>query len=207
MDVERIKEWWEQHKTLAILAAGILVLGAVIVWQQLQARPQQLAVTDSKPAESTEAESELVVDVEGAVAVPGVRRLPAGSLVEDALTAAGGLTENADAIKAAKDLNRADKLKNGQKVFVPLLGELTAANGPGGTAKSGGGGEASGGVINLNSASQAELEELPGVGPSTAKKIIEHREANGPFAAIEGLMDVSGIGEATFEKLKEKITV
>ncbi len=210
--MEQARQWWEQHRTIAVAAAVVVALLGALAWQQLQAKPQPLAVTDAKPAEATGAE--IVVDVEGAVAVPGVRRLPADSLIEDALTAAGGLTEQADQAKVAKDLNRADKLKNGQKVYIPPLGESTVAKGSAGSSSGSGtggssevAGSASGGTINLNSASQAELEDLPGVGPATAKKIIDHRESKGPFTAIEGLMDVSGIGEATFEKLKDRIAV
>ena len=143
----------------------------------------------------------LVVDVSGAVASPAVVELEQGSRVQDAIAAAGGLTEDAD-ISA---LNRASVCTDGQKIYVPHQGEAPQAAEGGPTQ--GAGSPAASSLVNINSADEIALDALPGVGPSTARAIIEDREANGPFASIEDLMRVSGIGEKKFEKLKSAICV
>lgn len=142
----------------------------------------------------------LVVDVAGAVASPGVVEVAEGDRVHDAIERAGGLAEDAD----VSSLNRAAILTDGQKVYVPRQGETTVpgASGPG-TAQAADGST----LVNINTADEAALDGLPGVGPSTASDIIEDRDANGPFSSPEDLMRVSGIGEKKFEKLKSSICV
>ena len=153
--------------------------------------------------------AQVVVDVAGAVARPGVVTLDDGARVEDALAAAGGVIDGAD----LRGVNRAARLSDGQRVYVPLDGEATPAiSDPSGGAGSGldaGGGSALDApqLVNINSAGADELDALPGVGPSTARAIVEDREANGPFAMPEDLMRVSGIGEKKFAKLKSSICV
>jgi competence protein ComEA len=141
--------------------------------------------------------------------VPGVHRLLPGSLIDDALAAAGGLMPEADLDRVAREINRADKLKGNQKIYVPFVGERTLANtvgGPTAAGTAGSGGE-SGELVNLNTATAEQLDTLPGVGPSTAKKIIDYREEHGGFSSVEELNEVSGIGDVTFEKLKDLVTV
>lgn len=205
---ERIKAVWEQYRVYMIgVAIAVLVAGGVAAKAFEQPAP-----TVSEPlATATPVLESLVVDVEGAVITPGVHRLPAGALLDDALAAAGGLMPEADLDRVARELNRADKLKANQKIYVPFVGERTLANtfGDGATAAgtAGSGGEESGELINLNTATEEELDTLPGVGPSTAQKIIAYREENGGFSSVEQLNEVSGIGDATFEKLKDLVTV
>lgn len=154
---------------------------------------------------------ELLVDVGGAVAAPGVVRVAAGARVTDAVAAAGGLTAEAD----TATLNLAAKLEDGQKVYVPTAGEAMPAAGGGsadaggaaGGAGSAGAGGASSGLVNINTASADELDALPGVGPATAQAIIDERESNGAFTSAEDIMRVSGIGEKKFDKLKSSICV
>lgn len=141
----------------------------------------------------------LVVDVDGAVASPGVVEVPAGSRVADAIDAAGGLTEEAD----VSGVNRAAPLADGEKVYIPRAGEAVQA--PGSSAASSEG--TSEALVNINTAGLSELDELPGIGPATAQAIIDEREANGPFTSIEDIMRVSGIGEKKFEKLADRICV
>ncbi len=148
-------------------------------------------------------EEPIVVDVAGAVATPGVFELPDGSRVQDAIAAAGGLAADAD----PSSVNRAAPVADGQQVYIPRAGETPAAAQGTGSAPAGGAEAAASGLVNINSATAEELDALPGVGPSTAQAIIEDREANGPFAAVEDLMRVSGIGEKKFEKLKASICV
>ncbi|MFR3311316.1 helix-hairpin-helix domain-containing protein [Collinsella stercoris] len=155
---------------------------------------------------TAEAKDAIVVDVAGAVASPGVVELKDGARVADALGAAGGLAEDAD----LTSVNRAARLTDGQRVYVPRVGEQVApveGDGSAGAAGEGTQSTATGQVVNINTAGLAELDALPGVGPATAQAIIDDREANGPFTAPEDLMRVSGIGEKKFEKLKSSICV
>ena len=155
---------------------------------------------------------ELLVDVGGAVAAPGVVRVAAGARVTDAVAAAGGLTAEAD----TATLNLAAKLEDGQKVYVPTAGETMPAAAGGGSADAGGAaggagsagaGGATSGLVNINTASADELDALPGVGPATAQAIIDERDSNGAFTSAEDIMRVSGIGEKKFAKLKSSICV
>ena len=151
----------------------------------------------------------VVVHVDGMVVNPGVYQLQGESLrMNDAVEAAGGLADGADTSR----VNLAEPLSDGQKVHVPAIGEEDA--GTGGTSPSLGtmpstetSAASSDGIVNINTATAAELTTLPGVGEATAAEIVRDREANGAFASIEDLMRVSGIGEKKFAKLKDKIRV
>lgn len=148
--------------------------------------------------------SEVVVDVSGAVARPGVVALPEGSRVQDAIDKAGGLTGDAD----PERVNRAAKLADGQQVHIPRAGESDVVLGPSGVPDGAvGTADVGSGLVNINTATIDELDTLSGVGPATAQAIVEDRDVNGPFATIEDLMRVSGIGEKKFEKLKSSICV
>lgn len=172
------------------------------------------APKDSSPAETaptdeaqTVTPSYIVVDVTGAVLNPSVVTLPAGSRVNDAIQAAGGLMNDADTTA----INRAKTLSDGEQVFVPTQGEAAPAPAETGTpAASSSEATSSSGepaIVNINTASVDELDTLPGVGPSTAQAIVDDRTQNGPFASTEDLMRVSGIGEKKFEKLLSLICV
>lgn len=147
----------------------------------------------------------VIVDVAGAVAQPGVVELPEGARVNDAIEAAGGLAADAD----ASAINRAEKLTDGVKVYVPRVGEEVPAvsGGAAGGANAGSAGTSTAALVNINSAGLDELDILPGVGPSTAQAILDDRTQNGPFASVEDIMRVSGIGEKKYEKLKDLICV
>src|SRR5262245_23412311 len=165
------------------------------------------------PAASTgtAAATEVVVHVAGAVASPGVQRLPPGSRVIDALDAAGGALPGADLPR----VNLAAPLVDGQQVYGPKPGDqppLAAGVGaPGGAGAAGGaagaGGAVPGALVNLNTASAEQLDTLPGVGPATAAAIIAHRDQHGPFTSVDQLVDVRGIGEAKLEQLRAVVTV
>jgi competence protein ComEA len=149
----------------------------------------------------------LVVHVAGAVVRPGVVTVPGGSRVADALAAAGGLRTDADPDR----LNLAAVLRDGERVAVPVAGQPAPALAEGGGGSSGGPGGSGGdkvvGTVDLNTATGAELEGLPGVGPSTAAAIVEHRTSSGPFRSVEDLLDVRGIGDAKLEQLRAHVTV
>lgn len=142
--------------------------------------------------------SEVVVHVAGAVASPGVQRLPPGARVIDAVEAAGGADADADMAR----LNLAALLVDAEQIYVPRVGEqppLPLATGDAG----GPGGDAADDRVNINQAAADALEELPGVGPVTAQAIVDHRDEHGPFGSVDQLMDVRGIGEAKLEQLRD----
>jgi competence protein ComEA len=147
------------------------------------------------PTAGATATGTVTVHVTGAVGAPGVYALPLGARVDDAIAIAGGLTSDAQ----ESSLNRAQVLVDAQQVYVPVVGE--AGPTPGGTTVGG-----VPGPVNVNTAGAAELEELPGVGPALAGRIIEHRESR-PFSSVEDLMDVPGIGPAILEKIRARVTV
>nr|WP_277998961.1 ComEA family DNA-binding protein [Moorella sulfitireducens] len=156
---------------------------------------------DSKP-------STIQVHVTGAVQRPGVYELKAGARVNEAVGLAGLLPE-AD----ANALNLAAPLYDGQQVIVPRQGEAGGVGGSSLPAAQGfsGGSSAgiakSGGKININTAGLAELDSLPGIGPTLAQRIIDYRNQKGPFRTIEDLQNVSGIGPSRFNDIKDLITV
>ncbi|HHW55113.1 MAG: helix-hairpin-helix domain-containing protein [bacterium] len=184
----------KQYYVIILLVGVLLAGGGVTLWRQYQQPPVVEALEPIREEEGEHLEpGEVVVHVAGAVKRSGVYRLPEGSRVIDAVEAAGGGTEDAD-IHA---LNLADILIDGQRYYVPTLEE---------TAGGGGSYSASGtGKINLNRATKAELETLPGIGPTLAERIITYREQQGPFRRPEDLKNVSGIGEKTYENLKDYI--
>ena len=166
------------------------------------------ALDDASDESSSKAsaESEVYVDVDGAVARPGVYRLKDGARVSQAIDAAGGLTVEAD----VTGLNRASKVTDGQKIYVPTVGEQQTAAVTGGAdsaASPASGAGASSGLVNINTASAAELQTLSGIGPSMAQSIIDERTQNGAFASVDDLMRVSGIGEKKLAKIKDCICV
>jgi competence protein ComEA len=127
---------------------------------------------------------------------PGVHRLPAGSRIADALEAAGGYAESADLQAAAQALNLAAELVDGQQVYVPVIGALGG--------ESGGAGEGS--LVNLNRASQSELEALPGIGPVTAEKIIAAREEQ-PFTSLDELVTRDVLTARQRDQIADLVTV
>lgn len=152
----------------------------------------------------------VVVHVVGAVRQPKLVELPSHARVGDALEAAGGPAEDADLGR----INLARVVSDGEQVYVPREGEEIPSEiaGPATgveSSPSGPGAEASGdgALVNINTASESELDELPGVGPAIAARIVEHRTTNGPFSNIEQLQDVKGIGPAIFEELRERISI
>ena len=201
-----------------IVAVGILVAG----WAVLRARPVAVAVTPplastaptAVPTENpvepgtsagpSPSLADVVVHVLGAVRKPGLVTLTAGSRVQDAIAAAGGLTAKAD----PGELNLAQAVTDGQQIVVGTTkkpaGEVrngTAGGSSGGGGSGGGGSGGSGQPVDLNTASQAELEELPGVGPVMAGKILAWRTENGRFSRVEELQEIDGVGPKTYAKL------
>lgn len=208
-----------------------LVTVVVVVWDRPVAQsvpplpavvPAAMPMDSPAPAEappapekiSTPAQpAELVVSVVGLVNRAGLVRLPPGARVADAISAAGGARDGAD----LAGLNLAQRLADGDQVRVglagagtPLPGSATISGGGGGAPPSGGSGEPAPGAgipVDLNAATEADLDALPGVGPVTAKAIIAWRETNGRFTDVEQLGEVDGIGPARLARLRELVTV
>jgi competence protein ComEA len=148
--------------------------------------------------------SDIVVDVVGAVVRPGLVTVGAGSRVADAVAAAGGGRHDAD----LDQVNLAQPLTDGVRVVIPLLGQPPSAVAgiAGATATGTEDGSAPSGPIDLNTATAEQLDALPGVGPATAKAIIDHRTKNGPFRSVDDLLDVRGIGPAKLDALRDSVT-
>ena len=189
---------------LVLLCSALsLVAGGMVVYFSLRGHEPASPIVVSTPLPTpspapSPTPAPIRVYVSGAVQSPAVCELPAGSIIQDAIDAAGGPAPGAD----LACINLALELQDQQHVHVPQVGE---ANPP--PVVSGGASRSEGALVNINTATASELETLPGVGEVTARRIIEYREANGPFGAIEEIQDVSGIGPKTFEGMRELITV
>ena len=160
-----------------------------------------LSSTSASPSVSATA-AVLIVDVTGAVRKPGVFDFVAGDRVIDAVERAGGALENADLTL----LNLAAPLTDGQQILVPKKGATVSGVPPVGTGTIPGTGT-TGALVNINTADEATLETLNGVGPVLAAAIIQYRTDHGPFASVDQLDEVSGIGPATLEDLRAQVTV
>lgn len=151
----------------------------------------------------------ILVHAAGAVRSPGLYELADGARVADLVAAAGGGRDDADLDR----LNLAEPLVDGSRVEVPVVGEEIAGplvTGPGAAGVAGSGSPTPAtapALVDLNTATAAELESLPGVGPATAQAILDHRAANGPFTSVDGLLDVRGIGEAKLAALRDLVRV
>ena len=212
----KLKSNWDKIKIIAtitfiILAGTVYSVSRMIKGGKADDRIE-LVVTDSVISTSDEADShfdssddstkddsntDIYVHICGAVINPGVYQVPAGTRVYQALELAGGSSDDA----YLSGINLADKLADGQKVYIPAEGE----NAEGILSTDSGGVQSV--MININTASEAELMTLPGIGQSRAKDIINYRVKNGFFESIDDIMKVSGIKEAAFEKIKDLIKV
>jgi competence protein ComEA len=184
---------------LSIVGIVVLVVIYVILKRPEPASPPLVITLQPRPTAepATPTPAAINVYVSGAVNQPDVYALPLNAIVKDAILAAGGATADADLDR----INLATRLADQMQVYVPRKGEAAVpiSNGavPGAaTAK-----------ININTASVAELDKLPGIGPSIAQAIIDYRTTNGPFQQIEDINNVKGIGDALFAKIKDQITV
>ncbi len=204
----RVRAWWSDPR----VRVGALLLGATLagfIWFRLGAtggvRPSGAAAPTvhtsrrrSTRPPGAASQPGATVHVAGAVAHPGVVRVPAGARVVDALRAAGGGLPDADLDR----LNLAAKVVDGQRIAVARLGAPVGAGG--GAGDPGGGGN---GPLDLNAATAAQLEALPGIGPSLAAAIVAERDKRGGFRSVGELRAVRGIGERRFADLEHLVTV
>jgi len=178
------------------MASGILLglFVAAFIWVVAR-NPSGTGVT-LRPVPT---ETPIIVYITGAVPRPGVYALPQGARVQDAISAAGGFLAEAE----KSQINLARLIEDGEKLDIPFIeGASPVIPTPGEEVVS-----TTTELIDINIASQAELESLPGIGPTTAKKIIEYRQQNGPFLSAQDIINVSGIGPGTYERIKDLITV
>jgi competence protein ComEA len=185
-------------KSILYMISGILfgLFVAALVWVVAR-NPSGQAVT-LRPVPT---EKPIVVHITGAVPRPGVYALPEGARVQDVISAAGGFLAEAD----KETINLARPLGDGELLDIPYVeGFSPVIATPVEKLQVI---ETSSELININTASSIELESLPGIGPTTAQKIIDYREANGPFVSTEDIINVSGIGPGTYERIKDLITV
>jgi competence protein ComEA len=194
-----------------VAAGGGFVLAAVLA----MGGPAQVSVDavgggplDSPASSALEGAGPIVVNVVGAVVRPGVYRLPTGARVADAIAAAGGFGPRVAAGRVDRELNLAAVVHDGDRILVPSRDDTTATEGS--TAASGGNGSGGAGsgptLIDLNTATEAELDTLPGIGPVTAAKIVAAR-SEAPFRSVDELLERKVVGPATFDKIKALVTV
>ena len=197
--LSNLRNWWGdlhysslQKRGLAIIAGLVILITALFVFrgssQEVVAAPAPLEI------ESISTQT-LMVDVEGAVVNPGVYSLPLNARVFEAIKAAGGLKKGAD----TSDINQARLLKDGEQIYV-----YPASNSAGGVARPA---MRKNGPIMINRATVKDFESLDGIGPVLANRIVSYRKINGPFAAVEDLLKVPGIGQSKFAQFKEKLRV
>lgn len=192
-----IKKHW-LPLALACIGLIFLIYGLIVFWQNDQKSSNPDFYDFSK---DSHAASKIVlnIDVEGQVAKPGVYKLSQDSIVQDALIAAGGLSEDADRNWVSKNLNLAQKLTDAQKIYIPRQGEIVSES----LSTSQNSTAVKNGLININTASEIELDSLPGVGPVTAEKIINNR----PYLAVNDLLDKKVVSAKVFDEIKDKIAV
>jgi competence protein ComEA len=208
-----------RRELVALVAVAAVVVAGAGLWYA-RSLPKQVEVQEAKvpggggvppPAEASGSPSPpaspspttLFVHVAGLVRHPGVYQFPSGARIIDAVQAAGGATPKAD----LDLLNLAAPLADGEQILVPPHGAAPVvpppATGAGVVSSPG----APGGLVNVNTATETELEALPDIGPVTAAEIIAYRTEHGPFPTVDALDDVSGIGPATMEQLRPLVTV
>ena len=198
-----------------MLLPGILCVAGILAFMYMQedgessfelieeVEPVQAEAEPVEEPLETKEELRVLVDVKGAVKYPGVYELTDEDRVVDAITLAGGYADGAN----PSLINHAQKLQDEMVVYIPLQGEETeiAIQSFAGSGDGGSGSE--GAKVNINTADEAQLTTLPGIGPAKAKAILAYREEQGKFQTIEGLKEVSGIGDKTFEQLKDLIDI
>lgn len=194
---------------LLIVALLVTVIVSVVAPRGASGQIEAVTAQTGRGAPSTSAPSGtasvtvLYVHVLGAVARPGLYELRTGTRVIDAIGAAGGFADDAD----QGGVNLARLLSDGEQLVVPKIGEAPAAGSaaaPSGQSAATGG--TSGTKVNLNTATEAELETLPRIGPAMASRIVQWRNDNGRFTTVDDLMNITGIGDKTFEALKDLVT-
>jgi len=183
-------------KSILYLASGILfgLFLAALVWVVARSPSGEAVILRPAPTDKP-----VIVYITGAVPRPGVYALPKNARVQDAISAAGGFLAEAE----KSQINLAALLEDGAKLEIPYVEGASPVLGTAVPEIA----TATTELIDINTASNAELDTLPGIGPTTAQKIIDYREQNGPFVNTEDIINISGIGPGTYERIKDLITV
>jgi competence protein ComEA len=215
-----VKEWLVEHK-VSIFVCAFIVLGGIYYFygndfakpapdntlsmeeqfqdQDLKTETENIS-TENKP----QLPEKIMVDVKGQIKQPGVYQANTGERVIDIISRAGGLTDKAD----QSMVNFAEHVEDEMIIYIPAQGEegftQPASAGANPTTSVG---SQTGSKININKADETELQNLPGIGPAKAAAIVEYRNSSGPFEAVDDLKKISGIGDKTFEKLKDLIGI
>ena len=205
---------WDDYRHLItgprqlMAAGGILVVVVAIAYLMLSSgeapRPEAvIPMATPLPATPDPEPAPILVHAAGAVEVPGVYRMPGDARVLDLVSAAGGLTPDADYDR----VNLAAVLSDGQWMYFPRVGQAAVPAPLGGSGGGGGGAGTPSGPLDLNSATAQQLESLPGVGPAIAAAIVEYRQRVGGFTSVDGLLAVSGIGPAKLAVIRDLVAV
>ncbi|MCM3114898.1 helix-hairpin-helix domain-containing protein [Neobacillus sp. MER 74] len=213
-----MKDWLIEHK-ISVLLGALLTLGGIYyfyVSDYATTSPVNTLSMEGKVQEnvgeggSTQSDNQpelpekIMVDVKGQIKQPGVYQANTGERVIDVISRAGGLTDKAD----QGMVNFAEHVKDEMIIYIPAKGEeglsspITSSGNPASSV-----GSQNEAKININKADETELQNLPGIGPAKAAAIIEYRNTSGPFKTVEDLKNISGIGDKTFEKLKDLIAI
>lgn len=190
-----------------IVGVGLIVIGVGLSWKDKLTKSDKAEVVKVVTPTVVQSNNNVIFDIEGEVMRPGVYKLAKGSRISDALAAAGGLAAQADREWVKMNINRAEVLADGMKIFIPKLNEQITRNNQQLRPDSEILGVQKSGIININTAGVEELDKLVGIGPAMAGRIIEYREKNGGFKDINEIKLVSGIGDKLFEKIKDKISI
>ncbi len=200
-----VNSFWQTYRVplvLGGLGVIVIVVSLALLFKAVQTTTPIEFSSSKEGEEGKEGQerktSKISVDIEGAVASPGVYQLPAGSRVDDAIVAAGGLSADADIERIASSINRAGKLVDAGKLYFPKKGEAAGSSSSDVSNVS-----PLSNVVSINSGSQSELEALRGIGPATAQKIIDGR----PYQTLEELVSKKAMGQSLFNKLKEQLTL
>lgn len=190
---------WQCFKVPIILGLISLLCIALSITIFIKSYQSEKPIEFFSPAESSQSEASssaiqtISVDIEGAVVHPGLYLLPIASRVEDAITAAGGLAKTADAVIIAKTINRAAKVVDGAKIYITKIGDTQAPSVQGANVVD----VLVNTTVNINTATQLQLEALSGIGPVTAQKIINNR----PYQTLEELVSKKALSQSIFTKL------
>jgi competence protein ComEA len=215
--------FWQNYKIPVLVGSGSLlciVISIILIVKSIQTHDPIKFSTDS--AAVLGSSDSITIDIEGGVVNPGVYQIPAKSRINDAIVAAGGLSADSDVSLMAKSVNRAGVVEDGQKIYIPKINtDITSHNNGFATYAGNNTSQNLGGVvatpqtssqnaagddislISLNSASESELDSLPGVGPVTAQKIINNR----PYSDIQELVVKKAVGASVFGKIKDLISL
>lgn len=201
VNTQKLEEVISLYKVPLVFACiGVILLAIPLVLLAKNSTVSSSNILFETAQKTASSSSSVHVDVAGAVARPGVYEFTLGARIEDALSRAGGLSSEADRLWIEKNLNRAAKLTDGGKLYIPKAGEQLTVKSAGSSAQRSLG--VTTGLVNINTASQTELEALPGVGPVTAGNIISGR----PYGFIDELKTKKIVGESLFGKMKDLIS-